>query len=178
MPSSVFKIGSTTLSASTSTIEFSSIPTTYNDLMVKISVRTTVSAQNEYFDLRMNNDSNSVYYKYTNYHNGTGAWASQVWANQTSMYVYQVVGDTAYANTFSNHDLYIPNYNLATNKAVLEDSCSLDDVTAATSGARMVTNASMLWRPSSPAAINRLTFTTASGNFKIGSSITLYGVKK
>jgi hypothetical protein len=177
MPSSVFKIANTTLSAATSAVEFSSIPSTYHDLMVKIVCRTTVSADNEYFDLRMNNDSGSVYYKYTNYMNGASSFGSQVWANQTSMYVYQAVGDTATASTFSNHELYIPNYTLSTNKAVLEDSCSLTDSTA--SGAlRMVTTSSMLWRPSTPAAITSLKFTTASGNFKIGSTFTLYGVKK
>jgi hypothetical protein len=176
MPSSVFKIANTTLSAATSAVEFTSIPSTYNDLMIKIVCRTTASNDNEYFDLRMNNDSNSVYYKYTNYSNGN-SFGSQVWANQTSMYVYQVVGDTAIASSFSNHELYIPNYTLSTNKAVLEDSCSLDDDTTSNS-IRMVTTSSMLWRPSTPAAITSLKFTTASGNFKIGSTITLYGVKK
>jgi hypothetical protein len=178
MPSSIFKIQDKTLSTATSTVEFSNIPLIYNDLMIKISCRTTAAIDNEYFNLRMNNDNGSVYYKYTSYSNGAASFGSQVWANETSMYVYQVVGDNAVPNSFSNHELYIPNYAITTtNKTVLEDSCSLDNDTTSNS-LRMVTTSSMLWRPATKAAITTLTFTTASGNFKIGSSFTLYGVTK
>lgn len=176
MASSIYKIANTTLTSATATVEFASIPSTYNDLIIKIAGRTTASTNNEYFNLRINNDSGAKYYKYTGYSNGD-SWGTQVWANEVYMYVYQMVGDTATANTFSNHELYIPNYNTATNKAVLEDSCSLTDNTTSNS-LRMVTSSSMLWRPTTPAAVTTLTFTAATGNFKIGSTFTLYGVKK
>lgn len=178
MAASFFKIASTTISSATSTVELSSIPQTYNHLIVKISVRTTVSADNEYFNLRINNDSGLKYNKYTHYYNGgSSGMSSQAWVDQDYMYMYQAVGDTSTANVFSNHELFFSNYTSTENKPVLEESNSLKDTIGASGSLRMVTSSSMLWRPTTNTGITTLTFTTASGNFKVNSSFTLYGVK-
>jgi len=104
---------------------------------------------------------------------GTGSAASSYSeASQTSINFFNAVdAAAATANTFSNNELYIPNYAGSTNKSVSFDSVQENNGTTA--------NAVLfagLW--SNTAAINRVTLASSGSNkFVQHSTAYLYGVK-
>jgi hypothetical protein len=75
------------------------------------------------------------------------------------------------ANTFGNIQIYFPNYAGSTNK-----SYSVDSVTENNETVAYQTILAGLW--SNTAAITTATFTAESGNFAIGSTISLYKITK
>jgi hypothetical protein len=178
MPS-ISLIKTHTLASQSATIDFTSIPA-YQDLMMKLSLRSTVALDNEYFNMTMNSDGGNVYFKYTQYYNGfngTSTYDTQAWTSQPVMYLYQTSGANAPTGMFSNHDVYIFGSSNNEYKPVLEESNSLDAASVSDS-LRMTTSSSMLWRTAGAGVpINRLTITAASGSFVVGSMVSLYGIK-
>ena len=96
-------------SGGAATIDFSSIPSTYTDLCVKLSARSTSSTTTVYSYLILNNNtSNSYAYRRID-GNGSGVVSS---SGTSSVGAYTTVTDnaTSTSNTFSNSELYFPNY--------------------------------------------------------------------
>lgn len=162
-----FKIATVTVgSGGASTINFTSIPSTYTDLQVMFSTRVSGSGNYLQCNVGINGQSS-----------GTNITARTFWAtgssagSNTSEYGFHSTAASATASTFANASIYFPNYAGSTNK-----SYSVDDVTEtnATDAVRHLTAG--LW--SQTAAINQLTFTPSSGTFDQYSSATLYGIKK
>jgi hypothetical protein len=156
MPVTYEPIATATASGSTTSLSFTSIPSTYTDLIVIIGVLGSAAD----FDLRINNDSGSNYSITRVYGDGTGR-ASDRASNQTAIQVtlgganpgVQVLNFNNYSNT-------------TTNKTIL-NRINLTSHVAATVG---------LWRNTS--AINRLDFIAQSGNnIQANSTYTLYGIK-
>ena len=147
-----------------STMEFTSIPATYTDLLVKVSGRTTNAATSDsvlfYFNgLTTNQTMRRL--------QGDGSVASST-TSTASQFV--VVGATATASTFGNAEIYVPNYAGSNNKSFSIDAVREDNATA--------TNTQMwagLW--SSSAAITQITIAGQSTNFVQYSTATLYGIK-
>jgi len=151
-----------------SSIEFTSIPQTYTDLLIVLSGRTSNAAAADDFYVSFNSTT-------TNYSNrtlsGNGSTASSgnstAWAG-----IYGVTnGANATASTFSNAQIYVPNYTSSNNKSVSSDSVSENNATGAFS--RLVAG---LW--SNTSAINQITITTDTGDVAQYSTATLYGIKK
>lgn len=152
------------LTSATATVTFSSIPGTYTDLVV---VANTIIASGSIFpecSLRFNSDTG------TNYSNtwflGNG---SSVLTGRGSNYNY---ADCGYLSANSGNPntriINIMNYaNTTTNKTVISRASS-DNGAQATAYAN-------LWR--NTAAITSITIFTQSGNYAIGSTFTLYGIK-
>jgi len=106
-------------------IDFTSIPATYTDLVIKTSVRGAVNASNDGFKIRFNNDSSTTYSSL--YLAGDGANAltgTNAYGSTGSTYVTSITTAQYTANSFSNIDIYIPNYAGSTNKSFSADGAS------------------------------------------------------
>jgi hypothetical protein len=165
-------IASQTLNTTTSSISFNSIPSTYTDLFIRFSARSTGS-QSRRFDIRYNGDSA------TNYSNTYIDSASKSNTNTNSVRVsnraqldsFAMETEDSTASTFSNSDFYIPNY-LSTNS---KPSCIFSVTgTNATRVDGLAINAG-LYRGSS--AISSISITALGTGFVSGSSFYLYGIK-
>lgn len=154
-------------SGGASSIDFTSIPATYTDLVVKLSIREeTTNAWT--FNLRVNNDSSSIY----SYRNVQGSGSAVSSAGGSSGSLTDLIGEAsnATASTFGNCEIYFPNYAGSTNKSYSADSVGENNATLAY--ARLSAH---LW--ASTSTINRLYFYLSSGNFAQHSTATLYGIK-
>ena len=145
-------------------MEFTSIPSTYTDLVVKITGRS--SGSDTSIELSFNNNTSN---RTTRYLFGNGSSASS--ANDTNMYITSsIVPSTSTASTFSNAELYIPNYAGSNNKSSSVDGVSENNATA--SNMALTAN---LW--SNTAAITSIKLTPAGGgNFVQYSTAYLYGI--
>lgn len=167
MASNTFtKIATVTVgSGGASTIDFTSIPSTYTDLCLKISVRDNKAAVANYFDFKLNGVTTNFTGRYLYYTGTTTGSGIQ------SYYGAPSNGANSTTSTFANAEMYIPNYASSNYKSI-----SIDGVleTNATGGEGSMN--AQLW--SNTAAINQITlFPEASASFVQYSSATLYGVK-
>ena len=148
-------------------ITFSSIPSTYTDLVLKISVRSnTARASNGFlFDIRPNGSSANMTRRSV-YGEGTGTPQSSSGSDGYNM----ALNPSDYtASVFSSTDIYIPNYAGATNKAISTDTVSENNATAV-----LTLLGSLLW--SNTSAITSITLTPLAGSFVQYSTAYLYGV--
>ena len=150
-------------SGGAASIDFTSIPSTYTDLCLQISVREATSAS-AVVNFTFNGASTNRSERYLQ---GNGSSAS---SGTTSVLQIISAQPTDTANTFGSATIYIPNYAGSNNKSVSSDSVSENNATSAF--ARMTAG---LW--ASSAAINQITMTTTSGNIAQHSTAYLYGVK-
>lgn len=159
-------IGKTTLGSSAATMEFTSIPATYDDLVLVLSCRTDGSVFAEVVDdvtILFNNSSSNFTYR-----NVLGLGNSV----QSSTITHNFVnGSTSTANTFGNMEIYIPNYAGSTNKSFSVSSVTENNATSA----RILASAG-LW--SQTAAITSVKIDPAYGLLVANSSAYLYGIKK
>jgi len=161
-----------TLSTSASSVTFSSIPQTYTDIRIFISARGTGPYTNTNLKMQVGNGtvSTSGYSEkmvYTS--NGTTAASYGQSAQAQSDLQYFPLA-TSTANTFSNNDIYIPNYTGSTAKSFSIDSASEYNAPAAV----LAMDAGL---SSNTSAINIITFTPNAGNFAQYSTFYLYGIK-
>ena len=166
MPDTFVKIASVTVgSGGSSTIDFTSIPSTYTDLCIKLSLRDTVTGTNARpFTLKFNGSSTSYSAKFIL---GDGSAASSF--SDTSAYAgYENTSSTT-TNTFATNEIYIPNYAGSNYKSASIDSVTETNATQA--NAALVAD---LW--SNTAAINQVTI-TSFGTFVQYSTAVLYGIK-
>lgn len=154
-------------SGGASSIDFSSIPSTYTDLCIKISARNT-TANASTFVLATFNSSTSNFTGKVLYGTGSGTGST---AN-SGIYRFMGYGGAAdqTSNTFSNGEVYIPNYTSANYKSYSVDSVTENNATAADAGL-----GAHLW--SNTAAITSISLTTDSGTFAQYSTAVLYGIK-
>lgn len=146
-------------------ITFSSIPATYTDLVVKISARTTAT-NGSYITMGFNG-STSSFSNRTLYGSG-GSVGSFTVPTRFGGYINNS-GTTA--NTFSNTEIYIPNYTSANNKSFSDDGASETNGTAAE-----LSLSAGLW--SNTSAITSIELGVGdAGNFAEYSTATLYGIK-
>jgi len=155
-------IATTTLSSDTATYTFSSIPSSYTDLVLIMSARTVTSQSAIYCQL--NGDTGTNYSNTQLLGNGTAASSSrQSSKNQMRIGFYIMSATNNYGVVIANFQNYS---NSTTNKTVISK--------AGGASGGLVANAS-LWR--STAAINSILLGEESGgNFRSGSTFTLYGI--
>ena len=157
------KIGSVTVGAGgASSITFSSIPSTYTDLVVKLSGRTDTT---QYLVSLSFNGSTSNFSRRSVVGDGSGVSAFS--GSDGQNIVASMSSDTS--NTFGNTEIYVPSYAGSNYKSVSVDSVEENNGTTA----RALLGA-LNW--SNTAAITSLTLTPVSGNFVQYSTATLYGI--
>jgi hypothetical protein len=161
------KIASSTVGAGGATsVTFSSIPSTYTDLKLVSSARSTSSGD---FILGQLNSITTSYSSVVL--EGTGSGTGSYSYTDTGLQIGQTVGSTATANTFANNECYISNYASANYKSASTDTVTEDN---AASGTRQKIIAN-LW--SNTAAISSIQIVQKAGQtFAQYSTFTLYGV--
>ena len=148
-------------SGGAASIDFTSIPSTYTDLIIKFSGRTNTTTPNIMISLNGSTSSftNKVVY-------GTGSSAA---STSYARFVGYASMSTDTASTFGNSEIYIPNYAGSTNKSFSSDGVHENNATAANAGL-----SAGLW--SNTAAITSISLTPDSGSFVQHSTAYLYGV--
>lgn len=151
------------LGSSQSAITLSSIPSTYTDLYLQISIRSTNGDDNLYFKFN-NTTSNTSWRNLLGYGTGTLSQSG-------SGYLLAGGVRSNTANTFTNIGIYIPNYASSVAKSASVDSTSEEN---GSTGYQFLVN--NLWNDTT--AINRIDLYLQGGSLTQFSSATLYGITK
>lgn len=148
-------------------IAFTSIPQTYTDLVVRLSVRTVFSSDVADDMLLKINGSTSGFSNRYIYGSGSNTYSATAYGN----FVGSPTAALATANTFGSIEVYIPNYTGSNQKSYSVNSVSENNATAAI--ASMIAGLN-----TTTSAISSLAFySTGSNNFVQYSTATLYGIK-
>ena len=168
MPNTFTLIASTTVgSGGAASIDFTSIPSTYTDLVLKTSTRHNGSSVANAFWVTFNGSTSNYS---TRYLEGSGSGTPGSAAN-TNRSAGVENGNTSTANTFSNAEIYIPNYAGSTYKSYSSDSVVENN---ATLGVQWFL--AKLWSDNS--AITSITIQPDTAvNYLQYSTAYLYGVK-
>jgi hypothetical protein len=160
MPSTYEPIATTTLGSAASSVTFSSITGSYTDLVL---VATPIYSTTAATKLYINNDSTSVYSGTWLY--GTGSAAGSYRVSNTAPII---------VNYFNNASSDIPNQII--NFQNYSNATTFKTFLARNNNAAQGTDAVVgLWRSTS--AITQLELQTTTGNYSVGSTFTLYGIK-
>jgi hypothetical protein len=128
MPATFTLISSVTVgSGGAANIEFTSIPATYTDLLLKVSPRQSGNVNSYQFSIRFNGDSSNIYNRKQLFGYGIGV-GSQTQSNTNSIYIGFDQSNSAGANIFGNYEVYIPNYASSNQKSLSADSVTEENV--------------------------------------------------
>jgi hypothetical protein len=155
-----------TLGSAAVSVEFTSIPATYTDLILLTSTRGTRAGNtNDDFTIQFNGITTG--YSST----AVEGYGSSAASYSTTSIIINSVGPNSTASTFSNGSIYIPNYTSANYKSVSVDSVAENNATAATASL-----SAGLW--SNTAAITSIKLQSRyTSDFVQYSSFYLYGIK-
>lgn len=170
MASSRQLISSQVLGTSAASVTFSAIPSTFTDLCLKISARTTFASTNGNVFVRFNSDS-AANYSYTMLQGTASAAYSYTFPGETNDFAGAVSGANATANTFGSIEMYIPSYTASQKKPLNSISASESNVASNV----LIESIANLWQGT--ATITSITLSTDSTSFAAGSSFYLYGIK-
>ena len=149
----------------------SSIPSTYDHLLLKWSVRTVNAAYLADLDMQFNGDTGTNYSRTILYANASTPASGRTTSDTSIGHVYGNCGSTT-ANTFGSTSVWIPHYaNTSNYKQAITDSV-VEGNTTTNNQWITVLNAG-LWQ--STAAINQITVSYGA-NMAQYSTFTLYGV--
>ena len=150
-------------------IDFTSIPSTYTDLQILVSARSTSAVTGLGFYFQFNGSSSAIYtlnelYAYSG---GVGPYKG---TSLTDIFAGYIPGTSTTANTFNSSNIYIPNYTSSTNKpALIYTSWEHNGTTNWEND-----TIAGLW--ASTAAINRVYIYPSSGNLAQYTTAYLYGI--
>ena len=166
MPSTYTPIATTTLGSSQTTVTFSSIASTYTDIVVVASMKTVVPAFQPI--LRFNSDTGTNYSATALSGNGSSAVSTRH-TSQNGIYVNPGAGTGGTVGNFMPWIISVQNYsNATTYKTAIARFNNPDAIVNALVG---------MWRNTAAITTISLTAETGSGDFQSGSTFTLYGVK-
>lgn len=166
------KLAETTVGVGgTSAITFNNIPQNYTDLVVKLSGRSTQTTANDGSELvmQLNSNAGSNYSRRMVYGDGGAVGSSSATTTFVRVGFIDTNGNTS--NTFSNTEIYIPNYTSSNPKSISADSVVEGNV-AQFMYATLIAG---LW--SVVTAISSITLYVPSFNFVQHSTATLYGIR-
>lgn len=153
-------------------ITFSSIPGTYTDLVLRLSLRGAVNGTWADTLLKFNGSTANFTNKYM-YGNGSGVYPGSNAYSTSGGYMSGSPGATGTANTFNNTTVYISDYaSTAKNKTYMTDGSAETNATTAYLHALYG-----LWSDTS--AITSISLVTDTGtNWVENSTAYLYGISK
>ena len=161
-------IESKTLTTAQSAIEFTSIPSTFTDLVVLVSARTDTSAGAAEMVMRFNGSTSGYSDRFLA---GNGSSASSGSNGYGTDEIYIGASNTP-AGTFNNISIYIPNYTSSNNKSV-----SIDSVSEANQTLAFQIIFAGLW--SNSAAINSIRLAPTTASLLVADTmVSLYGILK
>jgi hypothetical protein len=156
-------ISTQTLGSATASVTFSSIPSTYTDLMLVSSITNSSAGSNYSLSFRFNGDTGSNYSNTYLYGNGSSATSGR----ESGTFIN--IGNTTFTSgTFSPMTISIQNYaNTTTYKTIIGRGNNVGAYVMAAVG---------LWR--STTAITSITIAPEfTVNWNAGSTFTLYGIQ-
>jgi hypothetical protein len=160
MPSTYEPIATQTLSSTAAIITFSSIPSTYTDLVLVVACLDSAAGRTR---LRLNTDSTTKYSRTNLVGNGSNANSYQA-SNDTQFDLSVAAGTSSTVPTAQI--ISINNYsNTTTNKTILSRYSLASGATELMCG---------VYRSTS--AINSVSYFT-QGTLQIGTTFTIYGIK-
>lgn len=173
MPNTYSLISSNTLSSSATSVTLSAIPQTYTDLVLKFSGRLDGGSGNGVAVIRLNSTTLSMgtTYMYTNY-SATKAGGKDAASTTCGLGYINDGGSTA--ATFSNSEVYIPNYSISGIKKQITTFPGMEYISGAFNygyaGSISIVDT---------AAITSIEIDSVTGgtNFVAGCSFYLYGIK-
>lgn len=157
-------IGHVELGSTQNALVFDNIPQSYTDLSLVFSLRATDGGLTDAVDIDLN-DTGLTSLRWLR---GDGSSIDSLTVNDR---IGQVPAAGSTANTFSNGQIYIPNYTASAAKAINVDFVSENNGTTAF---QFFVNA--LWNNTS--AITKIKLFARDTNFVQYSTATLYGITK
>ena len=158
---SAFTVGA----GGSTTIDFTSIPGTYNDLMLHVSARSVRAQTQDGMNMKFNGSTDFATYYAANI--GT---ILQSAGGGGAPSVGSIVGSTATASTFSNHWIYISNYTVADWKPVLVNGVRPNNSATVFETDQMA----KVW--SSNSTVTTITLYNDNSNFAQYTTAYLYGI--
>ena len=163
-------ISSYTASTSPTSFTFTSIPQTYTDLKLVMSLRGSRAAFYSNISVLVNGSSSAIYdYKWV--YSSSGTITNNGYTGDTELGQF-INGANSTANTFGSLEMYFTNYTSSNNKSI-----SVDNVVEDNSTSTFVVLEAELARTSSP--ITSFTITGSGNNYTFANNSTayLYGIK-
>lgn len=163
------KIASVTVgSGGASSIDFTSIPQTYTDLCLKVSIRTNRGFLSDALAVKLNNSTSSYSSRDLTYDNGSVATYTDLFG---AGYNLNTQGNGGTSSTFSNQEIYIPNYTGSNYKNF--SSQSMVENNGSDARVEMMAN---VW--SNTSAVTSIILASYTSNTILQhSTATLYGIK-
>ena len=169
MPTMTYEpIATQTLGSAAATVTFSSIPSTYTDLVLVTSLKSSATPSAYSPTIYFNGDTDKTHYSYTAMYSDGSSAVSFRWTTSTSTQ-HGAMAIATSASNFNTGIINIQNYsNSTTYKPILTRSGDTANVSYATTGQWLNT-----------AAITSLSLYGGDGNkdFTASSTFTLYGIK-
>lgn len=163
MPTTYTLISSVAVgSGGTTAINFTSIPQTYTDLVIRLSTRMSTQ------DYRIKYNGSSSSYSCTFVY-GDGSSAGS-YRSSVAGYIGLTTPNSYTANTFGNGEIYIPSYTVSQNKPISQFGASENNATTA-----YIAASAQLW--SNTAAITDIEISEyTGGTIYQYSTAYLYGI--
>lgn len=159
-------IQTVTLGSAAASIDLNSIPQTFDDLFILLSVRMDFNST----DIQITfNGNTSNYSRRQLFGNGSSAGSG----SGSDRYIGSISSSTMTASTFGSVGVYSPNYRVASAKSYSSDSVAENN---ATTSVQVILAG--LWNDT--AAITSISFGAlgGGGNLSQYSSVSLYGITK
>lgn len=166
MPQTYSTIATQTIGTATNTFNFDSIPQTYTDLVLIANYATSVN--NEDALMRFNGDTSSIY-SYQNVQSNGSSTSSGAAYTQTYYWIDRRSAGTSITTPLQSMVNIMSYSNTSIFKNILHKAGTLG---GSFTGIEL---SGGQWRSTS--AITSITILTTTGNFVVGSSFALYGIK-
>jgi len=163
MPGRVTLIGSYSPSGSSATLSITSIPSTYTDLLVKYSLRTT-SGSTAQGEITFN--SNGSGYNYLSFSNGGSGNVETYSGNVTNALTWQYLYPTLTPTMVG--DIYIQDYAAAYKKMIIHYSLNV----------YFPQQKPMIHYWNNTATISSIQMSSGGGNLGSDGIVSLYGITK
>jgi hypothetical protein len=161
-----------TLTSSAASVTFSSIPATYTDLVLRLSLRGDQANYSEIILLEFNGNA-AANYSYTAIRANSSTADSVRGTAQTYGRVGYANSGNSTASTFGSAEIYIPSYTVSQNKPL--SGIGISENNSSTAGEAYVTPYATLW--SNTSAITSIKISPINGpNWVSDSSFYLYGI--
>lgn len=146
-----------------SSITFTSIPQTYTDLKILVSSRSNNASTYNAVSITLNSTSTGGSIELYSIGSAVGS------GTNGQPYTVYTNGTTTTASTFSNGEIYIPNYTSANRKVLASESVIANNATSTLQDIHTTLH-------DLTSAITSITLTAAAGNFVSGTTFYLYGI--
>ena len=160
------------IATTTTTITFSSIPTTYKHLQLRYTARGSRASTVDFMGIYFNGDTAANYWYHYLSADGSSVSSSSIISAEVRARIGTIPASTASSNVFGSGVIDVLDYVATTkNKTVRTFNGHTDSASAG----HQVALRSGLWN--STAAINSATLVALNAGFLSGSGFSLYGIK-